>query len=199
VIDESDLQDEKQFDPKISTLLWIKIDWSDESQNTNESIRVKHEFDSNVIDESMWQPEKHSEPRISTLIGIKIDWSDDSRNAADSIPIKREFDSNVIDESDLQLEKHSEPRISTFRGIKIDWSDEYEKASDSIRLKHESDSNTIDLSAPCFFREPKEPVGRGQFRMTIESGIQVRKISVSLNEQCVMVLIEPLLTTTRRS
>jgi hypothetical protein len=52
VIDESDLQFEKHFDPRSSPFLGIKIDWSDEHENTSDSIRVKHEFDSNVIDES---------------------------------------------------------------------------------------------------------------------------------------------------
>jgi hypothetical protein len=52
VIDESDLQHEKQFDPRISTFLGIKIDSSDEDENASDSIRVKCEFDSNVIDES---------------------------------------------------------------------------------------------------------------------------------------------------
>jgi hypothetical protein len=52
VIDESDLQNEKQFDSRISTLLGIKIDSSDENENASDSIRVKCEFDSNVIDES---------------------------------------------------------------------------------------------------------------------------------------------------
>jgi hypothetical protein len=52
VIDESDLQCEKHFDPRISTLLGIKIDLSDEDENAAHSIRVKCEFDSNVIDES---------------------------------------------------------------------------------------------------------------------------------------------------
>jgi hypothetical protein len=52
VIDESDEQDEKNCDPIISTFLGIKIDWSDEWQNASDSIRVKHESDSNVIDES---------------------------------------------------------------------------------------------------------------------------------------------------
>jgi hypothetical protein len=77
VIDESDLQDEKHFGPKISTLLGIKIDWIDDSLNASDSIRVKSEFDSNVIDESDLQNEKHDEQRISTLLGIRIDWSDD--------------------------------------------------------------------------------------------------------------------------
>jgi hypothetical protein len=78
VIDESDLQFEKHFDPRISTFLGIKIDWSDENENASDSIRVKCEFDSNVIDESDSQFEKHCDPRISTFLGIKIDWSDDS-------------------------------------------------------------------------------------------------------------------------
>jgi hypothetical protein len=52
VIDESDRHREKHFDPKISTLLGIIIDSSDEPQNASDSIRVKHEFDSNARDES---------------------------------------------------------------------------------------------------------------------------------------------------
>jgi hypothetical protein len=73
VIDESDLQYDKQFDPRISTFLGIKIDSSDEDENASDSIRVKHEFDSNVIDESDSQPKKHADPRISTFLGIKMD------------------------------------------------------------------------------------------------------------------------------
>jgi hypothetical protein len=73
VIDESDLQFEKQDDPRISTLLGIRIVSNDEDENVNDLIRVKSEFDSNVIDESDLQNEKHSEQRISTLRGIKID------------------------------------------------------------------------------------------------------------------------------
>jgi hypothetical protein len=52
VIDESDVQFEKQYEPRSSTLFGIKIDWSDEDENTPDSIRVKCEFDSNEIDES---------------------------------------------------------------------------------------------------------------------------------------------------
>jgi hypothetical protein len=77
VIDESDLQNEKHFNPRISRLFGIKIDWSDESENANDSIRVNRECDSNVIDESDLQSEKHFDPRIATLRGIKIDWSFD--------------------------------------------------------------------------------------------------------------------------
>jgi hypothetical protein len=50
VIDESDLQYEKNFDPRISTLLGIKIDSSDVTENVSDSIRVNREFDSNTID-----------------------------------------------------------------------------------------------------------------------------------------------------
>jgi hypothetical protein len=78
VIDESDLQDEKQFDPRISTFLGIKIDSSDDHKNASDSIRVKSESDSNVIDESDLHFEKQNDPRISTFLGIKIDSSDDS-------------------------------------------------------------------------------------------------------------------------
>jgi hypothetical protein len=77
MIDESDSQDEKHFDPRISTLLGIKIDSSDDAENAFDSIRVKCEFDSNVTDESDPQYEKHFDPRISTFLGIKIDSSDD--------------------------------------------------------------------------------------------------------------------------
>jgi hypothetical protein len=64
VIDESDLQNEKQDRPKISTLVGIKSDSSDEYENTSDSIHVKCEFDSNVIDESDLQDEKQFDPRI---------------------------------------------------------------------------------------------------------------------------------------
>jgi hypothetical protein len=97
VIDERDLQYEKQFDPRISTFLGIKIDSSDENENASDSIRVKSEFDSNMIDESDLQYEKQDDPRISTFLGIKIDSSDESTNTSDSIRVKSEFDSNTID------------------------------------------------------------------------------------------------------
>jgi hypothetical protein len=50
VIDESDLQTLKQFDPRIWTVLGINIDWSDEFENASDSIRVNREFNSNTID-----------------------------------------------------------------------------------------------------------------------------------------------------
>jgi hypothetical protein len=73
VTDESDSQCEKHCDPRISTLLGIMIDSSDEYENTSDSICIKCEFDSNVIDESALQDGKHFDPTISTFLGIKID------------------------------------------------------------------------------------------------------------------------------
>jgi hypothetical protein len=72
-IDESELQSEKHFDSRISTLLGINMDSSDDRKNEHDSIRVKREFDSNMIDESELQSEKHLEPRISRFLGIMID------------------------------------------------------------------------------------------------------------------------------
>jgi hypothetical protein len=114
VIDESDLQFEKHLEQRISTLLAIKIDWSDEEENESDSIRTNREFDSNVTDENDLQREKQFDPRISTVLGITIDWSDDSENANDSIRVNRESGSNAIDESELQLEKQYDPMISIF-------------------------------------------------------------------------------------
>jgi hypothetical protein len=82
------------------TFRGIKIDWSDENENANDSIRVNREFDSNEIDESDWHHEKHDEQRISTLHGRKIDRSDDFSNACELICVNRECDSNKIDESE---------------------------------------------------------------------------------------------------
>jgi hypothetical protein len=72
VIDESVLQNEKHFDPRISTFIGITIDWSDEYENVHDSIRFKHEFDSNVIDESDLQDEKQFDPTISIWLPISI-------------------------------------------------------------------------------------------------------------------------------
>jgi hypothetical protein len=52
VIDESDLQYEKQSEPRISIFRGIMIDLSDDDENARDSIRFNCEFDSNVIDES---------------------------------------------------------------------------------------------------------------------------------------------------
>jgi hypothetical protein len=109
VIDESDSQNEKHSEPRISTLRGIRIDESDDLENAFNSIRVKCESDSNVTDESDLQHEKHSGPRVSTLRGIMIDESDDSRNANDSIRVKCEFASNIMHCS--QRQGHSRETI----------------------------------------------------------------------------------------
>jgi hypothetical protein len=46
----SDWHLEKHDEPRISTLLGITIDRSDEDENASDSIRVSREFDSNEID-----------------------------------------------------------------------------------------------------------------------------------------------------
>jgi hypothetical protein len=66
VIDESDLQYEKQDDPRISTFLGIKIDWSDENENAYDSIRVNREFDSKIMNWSFLYP-----LRITIEFGIQ--------------------------------------------------------------------------------------------------------------------------------
>jgi hypothetical protein len=80
VIDESDSQFAKHFDLRISTFLGIKIDSSDESENTSDSIRVRCVFGSNVIDESDSQLSKlsiqgfqHSlESRSAEVMNVKM-------------------------------------------------------------------------------------------------------------------------------
>jgi hypothetical protein len=72
VIDESESQPEKHFDPKISTFRGVMIDSSDDQENALDSIRVKHEFDSNMIDENDSQYEKQFDPRISIFLPILI-------------------------------------------------------------------------------------------------------------------------------
>jgi hypothetical protein len=113
VIDESDLQCEKQCDPRISTFFGIIMNWIDKDENAPDSIRVKCEFDSNVTDESEPQSDKQFNPTISTFLGIKTDWSDDLEKVNDSIRVKREFDSNTIDSIDrgsLQISSQSAGR-----------------------------------------------------------------------------------------
>jgi hypothetical protein len=64
-MDESCPRYEKHSEQRISTLDGITIDWSDDDENTNDSIRVNREFASNKIDESDLQFEKQFEQRIS--------------------------------------------------------------------------------------------------------------------------------------
>jgi hypothetical protein len=129
VIDESDSQHEKQFDPRISTLFGIMIDRSDDPSNASDSILVKCEFDSNVIDESDLQNEKQDDPRISTLFGIST--SDDPEiyriNLWSRISIKNPFSTtnisfpDSIEMDDRVTPRNAEPSMNrTFRGITSD-------------------------------------------------------------------------------
>jgi hypothetical protein len=65
-IDESDLQEEKQDGPRISTEDGIETDSNFEYKNECDSIRFNDDGDSNKIDDSDVQYAKHDDPRIST-------------------------------------------------------------------------------------------------------------------------------------
>jgi hypothetical protein len=71
-MDESDRHSRKHDESRISALLGITIDRSDENENESDSIRSNREFDSNEMDESDLQREKYDEPRISISRGIVI-------------------------------------------------------------------------------------------------------------------------------
>jgi hypothetical protein len=81
VIDVSDVQNEKQDEPIISTRRGIQIDLKDEEQNASDSIRLNKQSRSNVIDVSDLQNEKQDEPIILTRRGIQIDRNDEQENA----------------------------------------------------------------------------------------------------------------------
>jgi hypothetical protein len=49
-MDESDLQFQKHFEQRISTLDGMTIDLSDDHENASDSIRVNRELDSNEIE-----------------------------------------------------------------------------------------------------------------------------------------------------
>jgi hypothetical protein len=63
--DESERQNKKHDDPRISTCRGIEIDSRNDDENADDSIRFNREFDSNVIDASDLQSEKHDDPTIS--------------------------------------------------------------------------------------------------------------------------------------
>jgi hypothetical protein len=105
-MDESDLQCEKQDDPRISTFRGILSDSSDESENAKDLIRVNRKLDSNETDESDLHPEKYHDPRVSTFRGLLIDSSDESENVEDSIRVNFDWNSNNIDLIVLQSEQH---------------------------------------------------------------------------------------------
>jgi hypothetical protein len=71
VIDESDLHPVKHREQRISTLLGIKIDRSDEYANNSGAIRVKCECDSIEMEQNIVRPLKHSSPNSSIDSGIQ--------------------------------------------------------------------------------------------------------------------------------
>jgi hypothetical protein len=58
-MEERDLQNEKQNDPRISTFRGMSIDRSDEDENAFDSIRFNREFDSKDRNRSVLHPSKH--------------------------------------------------------------------------------------------------------------------------------------------
>jgi hypothetical protein len=155
VIDESDWHPSKHDDPRISTFRGITIDWMDEHENADDSIRVNRESVSNMIDESDWHSRKHDDPRISTFQGISmLDEGEKLRiNLWSTTSIRKQSSKtnrpfpDSIKQVDRITSRNAVPSIdSTFRGITIDWSDEDENAWDSIRVNREFDSNVIDES-----------------------------------------------------
>jgi hypothetical protein len=68
--DDSDVQLPEHDETRISTLLGITIDSSDDPENAPDSIRSNREFDSNEMDENDPHREKQDEPRISISRGI---------------------------------------------------------------------------------------------------------------------------------
>jgi hypothetical protein len=86
---------------------------SDERRNASDSIRVKHEFDSNVIDESNSQDEKQCDPRISIFLPISI--TDDSEkfriNLRERTSIRRSFSITKISFPDsIEIDDKVTPR-----------------------------------------------------------------------------------------
>jgi hypothetical protein len=69
-IDESDVQNSKHDEQRISTSRGIVIDLRPEERNAFDSMRFSRESFSNEIDESDVQNSKHDEQTISILKGI---------------------------------------------------------------------------------------------------------------------------------
>jgi hypothetical protein len=105
-IDESDLQDEKHPEQRISTDRGIVIDVSDDDENVLDSIRVNRESFGNEIDESDLQEidEKHSEQRISTNRGLLMGLTWDRARARAPIHRRRtdHFESETARKTEQQ-------------------------------------------------------------------------------------------------
>jgi hypothetical protein len=72
VIDERDLQDEKQDEPRISTFRGIMIDLSDDDENASDVITCKRISYSKKINEIDFHSEKKNDSKISKFPGIQI-------------------------------------------------------------------------------------------------------------------------------
>jgi hypothetical protein len=65
-IEESDLQEEKHSEPRVSTQRGITIERSEDNENALDLMNFSCESNSNEIEESDLHSQKHSEPRVST-------------------------------------------------------------------------------------------------------------------------------------
>jgi hypothetical protein len=89
----------------------MQIDFNEQLQKHEYSIRVNRDSLSNVIDSSRESP-KQSAERISTLRGMQIDFNEQFWKHEFSIRVNRDSLSNVIDSS-FDPAKQDSPRIST--------------------------------------------------------------------------------------
>jgi hypothetical protein len=78
VIDESDWQYQKHDEQRIATFRGIIIDWSDDDENADDSIRVNLESDSNVIDENDRRTVRSAKVTLSSDRGIQSRWTAES-------------------------------------------------------------------------------------------------------------------------
>jgi methionine-rich copper-binding protein CopC len=89
----------------------MQIDFNEQYEKHESSIRVSRDSLSNVIDSS-FDKAKHDFGRISTFRGILIDFNEQYEKHESSIRVSRDSLSNVIDSS-FDKTKHDSPRIST--------------------------------------------------------------------------------------
>jgi hypothetical protein len=99
-------------DPAMKSIFrGMQIDFNEQSQKHESSIRTNRDSLSNVIDSSFDRAKQNVE-RISTLRGMKIDFNEQFLKHESSIRVNRDSLSNVIDSS-FEPAKQDSPRIST--------------------------------------------------------------------------------------
>jgi hypothetical protein len=96
---------------RISTFRGIQIDFNEQFEKHESSIRFSRDSFSNVID-STFESAKHDFARSSTFRGIQIDFNEQLKKHDSSIRVNRDSLSNVID-STFEPTKHDLPIIST--------------------------------------------------------------------------------------